>query len=54
MCGEFVGDECVIFLLLGMGLDEFFMSVIFILCIKKIICNMNFEDVKVLVEQVFV
>lgn len=54
MCGEFVGDERVIFLLLGMGLDEFFMSVIFISRIKKIIRNTNFEDAKVLVEQVFV
>lgn len=31
MCGEMVGDEIVILIFLGLGLDEFLMSVIFIL-----------------------
>lgn len=51
MCGELAGDERATLLLLGMGLDEFSMSAIFIPRIKKIIRNTNFEDAKVLAEQ---
>lgn len=35
MCGEMVGDEIVILLLFGLGLDEFFMSVMFILKVRR-------------------
>lgn len=34
MCGEMVGDLFVILLLLGLGLDEFSMSVIFIFFVR--------------------
>ena len=51
MCGELAGDERATLLLLGMGLDEFSMSAIYIPRIKKIIRNTNFEDAKVLAEQ---
>lgn len=54
MCGELVGDVCVIVLLFGMGLDEFSMSGIFVLYVKKLVCLINYVDVKVLVDIVLV
>lgn len=54
MCGELVGDECVMLFLFGMGLDEFLMSGILILKVKKVICNVNYVEIKVMVEEVFV
>lgn len=51
MCGELAGDENATLLLLGMGLDEFSMSAISIPRIKKLICNVNYQDAKLLAEQ---
>ncbi|WP_439294040.1 phosphoenolpyruvate-protein phosphotransferase PtsI [Lonepinella sp. BR2882] len=51
MCGELAGDERATILLLGMGLDEFSMSAISVPAIKKIIRNVNYQDVKILAEQ---
>lgn len=34
MCGEMVGDEIVILIFFGLGLDEFLMSVIFIFLVR--------------------
>lgn len=51
MCGELAGDERATLLLLGMGLDEFSMSVISIPRIKKLIRNASFTDTQALAEQ---
>ncbi|MGR3806246.1 phosphoenolpyruvate--protein phosphotransferase [Pasteurella testudinis DSM 23072] len=52
MCGELAGDESATLLLLGMGLDEFSMSAISVPRIKKLIRNVNFEDVQRLAKDV--
>lgn len=52
MCGELAGDEKAIFLLLGMGLDEFSMSAISIPKVKKLIRNVNYSDAKALADEV--
>ncbi len=46
MCGEAAGDQRMIPILLGMGLDEFSMSPISILPARKLITSVNYEDMK--------
>jgi phosphotransferase system enzyme I (PtsI) len=46
MCGEFASDEWAVKLLLGMGLDEFSMSVASIPFIKERIRNCSYQDAK--------
>ena len=50
MCGESAGDERMIKILLGMGLDEFSMSPSLILKSRKIINETSINKMKVLVE----
>ncbi|MBR0599796.1 phosphoenolpyruvate--protein phosphotransferase [Sinanaerobacter chloroacetimidivorans] len=52
MCGEMAGDESMIPLLIGMGLDEFSMSATSILPARKQITSLSYETVKQLVDQV--
>lgn len=47
MCGEMSGDPIFSFLLLGMGLDEFSMSIPQVPKIKELISNINLKDAKV-------
>jgi phosphotransferase system enzyme I (PtsI) len=42
MCGEMAGDEKVIPVLLGLGLDEFSMSATSVLKARKIIGDLDF------------
>ncbi|MGL5328036.1 MAG: phosphoenolpyruvate--protein phosphotransferase, partial [Peptostreptococcaceae bacterium] len=46
MCGESAGDQKMIPILLGFGLDEFSMSPISILPARKLITSVNYEDMK--------
>lgn len=46
MCGEAAGDQRMIPILLGMGLDEFSMSPISILPARKFITSVNYEDME--------
>ena len=46
MCGESAGDQLMIPILLGFGLDEFSMSPISILPARKLINSLSFEDMK--------
>ncbi|MDM8128511.1 phosphoenolpyruvate--protein phosphotransferase [Paraclostridium benzoelyticum] len=46
MCGEAAGDQRMIPILLGMGLDEFSMSPISILPARKFITSVKYEDMK--------
>ena len=46
MCGESAGDQRMIPILLGFGLDEFSMSPISILPARKFITSVNYEDMK--------
>jgi phosphotransferase system enzyme I (PtsI) len=52
MCGEMAGDPTIIPLLIGMGLDEFSMSVSSILKARKLIRSMDFNEVKKMTETV--
>lgn len=52
MCGEAAGDELLIPLLLGMGLDEFSMSASSILSARKLITELDYESCKALVPEV--
>lgn len=52
MCGESAGDERMIPILLGMGLDEFSMSPISILPARKLINSLKYEDAKQIAEKV--
>lgn len=52
MCGEMAGNEKLVPVLLGFGLDEFSMSASSILNARKVIRNTNYEDAKVLAEKV--
>ncbi|CDI49911.1 phosphoenolpyruvate--protein phosphotransferase [Clostridium tetani] len=52
MCGEMAGKEELVPLLLGMGLDEFSMSVSSVLKAKKLITELNYEDCKKIVPKV--
>lgn len=47
MCGEMSGEPIFSFLLLGMGLDEFSMSIPQVPKIKELISNINLKDAKV-------
>lgn len=46
MCGEMAGDQKLIPILLGMGLDEFSMSPISILPARRLIRSLKYEDAK--------
>jgi phosphotransferase system enzyme I (PtsI) len=46
MCGESAGDEVMIPILVGMGLDEFSMSASSILPARRLINNLKYEDAK--------
>lgn len=52
MCGEAAGDQRMIPILLGMGLDEFSMSPISILPARKLITSVNYEDMKLFAKEV--
>lgn len=52
MCGESAGDEKMIPILLGFGLDEFSMSPISILRARRLIKSLNEEDMIELAEEV--
>ena len=52
MCGESAGDQLMIPILLGFGLDEFSMSSISILPARKLINSLSFEDMKKFSEKV--
>ncbi|MCB4303490.1 phosphoenolpyruvate--protein phosphotransferase [Clostridioides difficile] len=52
MCGESAGDQKMIPILLGMGLDEFSMSPISILSARKLITSVKESDMKKLADEV--
>ncbi len=52
LCGEMASEPMLAPILLGLGLDEFSMSPLSILQIKKFIRNLNFEDVRILANEV--
>ena len=52
MCGESAGDQRMIPILLGMGLDEFSMSPISILPARKLITSLSYEDMKNFADEV--
>ncbi|MEG1409076.1 MAG: phosphoenolpyruvate--protein phosphotransferase [Terrisporobacter sp.] len=52
MCGESAGDQLMIPILLGFGLDEFSMSPISILPARKLINSVSYEDMKKFSEEV--
>ena len=52
MCGEMAGDERMIPILLGLGLDEFSMSPISILPARKLIRSLSAEAMKAYVEEI--
>ncbi|HBG1232687.1 TPA: phosphoenolpyruvate--protein phosphotransferase [Clostridioides difficile] len=52
MCGESAGDQKMIPILLGMGLDEFSMSPISILPARKLITSIKESDMKKLADEV--
>jgi phosphoenolpyruvate-protein phosphotransferase (PTS system enzyme I) len=51
MCGEMAGEPQAVALLLGLGLDEFSMSASSILQARKIVRNLNYQDMKALADQ---
>ncbi len=52
MCGESAGDQRMIPILLGFGLDEFSMSPISILPARKLITSLSYEDMQKLANEV--
>jgi phosphotransferase system enzyme I (PtsI) len=52
MCGEMAGDPYYTPILLGFGLDEFSVSPFQILKIKKVICDVSFEQVKAISDKI--
>lgn len=44
MCGEMAGDINAVPLLLGLGLDEFSVSTSSVLKVKKLISDLNYEQ----------
>ncbi|WDC83507.1 phosphoenolpyruvate--protein phosphotransferase [Caloramator sp. mosi_1] len=52
MCGEMAGDERIIPVLLGFGLDEFSMSASSILKARKLITSLSYEEAKKLADEV--
>jgi len=53
LCGEMAGDPVFTVILLGMGLNEFSMSVGFVPKIKKIIRNSSYKEAKELADEIF-
>jgi len=51
MCGEMSGEPIFSFLLLGMGLDKFSMSIPQVPRIKELISNINLKDAKTAVQE---
>ena len=51
MCGEMSGEPIFSFLLLGMGLDRFSMSIPQVPKVKKLISNINLKDAKAAVQE---
>ena len=51
MCGEMSGDPIFSFLLLGMGLDRFSMSIPQVPKIKELISNINLKDAKAALQE---
>ncbi|MBN8588980.1 MAG: phosphoenolpyruvate--protein phosphotransferase [Rhodothermia bacterium] len=54
MCGEFAANPLATPLLLGMGLDAFSVSPVFIPQIKRIIRNINFQEAKEIADRVLI
>lgn len=52
MCGEMAGDQKLIPILLGMGLDEFSMSPISILPARKLVSSLSLEEAKKISDKV--
>ncbi len=52
MCGEMAGEPVLAFILLGLELDEFSMSPVNILQVKKMIRSVTFQDAKKLADEV--
>ena len=52
MCGESAGDQRMIPILLGFGLDEFSMSPISILPARKLITSLSYEDMQKFADEV--
>lgn len=52
MCGESAGDQRMIPILLGFGLDEFSMSPISILAARKLITSVKHEDMKKFADEI--
>jgi phosphotransferase system enzyme I (PtsI) len=52
MCGESAGDQRMIPILLGMGLDEFSMSPISILPARKLITSLKYEEMQKIANEV--
>jgi phosphotransferase system enzyme I (PtsI) len=51
MCGEMAGDPCAVALLLGLGLDEFSMSVSAIPQVKRVIRGVTVDECRALAEE---
>jgi len=51
LCGEISGEPALALLLLGLGLDDFSMSPVSILQIKKLIRSIRYEDAKAVAEK---
>ena len=51
MCGEMAGDEMAVPILLGLGLDEFSMSATSILKARKLVTELNYEEMKELANE---
>ena len=52
MCGEMAGEPSMAIILLGMGLDEFSVSVVAIPAIKKVIRSINLAEARELADEV--
>jgi phosphotransferase system enzyme I (PtsI) len=51
MCGEAAGDNIMVPLLLGMGLDEYSMSATSVLRVRSLMKKLNTADLKELAER---
>ena len=52
MCGESAGDQRMIPILLGFGLDEFSMSPISILPARKLITSLSYADMQKFADEI--